>query len=265
MTTPNHTLTQVAHHLRQAENILFITGAGLSADSGLPTYRGIGGLYEEKTTEEGIPIEVALSGRMLEFRPALSWKYLWEIGKACRGAAPNRGHMVMAEIERWKPKTWVLTQNVDGLHWQAGSRNLIEIHGRGEALYCVACDYRTTAAEMLAGYEMEVPLPPKCPECDGLIRPDVVLFGEMLPLKAVQDMRDLTTRPLDLVFSIGTSSLFPYITQPVLFARDCGIPTVEINLGETDLSNIVDYRLQLGAAAALGQLWENQSSAFNNQ
>ena len=104
---------RAAEALRQAERILFITGAGLSADSGLPTYRGLGGLYNGHT-EDGLPIEAALSGPMLELNPGLCWKYLAEIGRACLAGKPNAGHLAIAELQNRKPGCWVLTQNVDG-------------------------------------------------------------------------------------------------------------------------------------------------------
>lgn len=249
------TLSAVADLLWKAEKILFITGAGLSADSGLPTYRGVGGLYEGQDTEEGIPIESALSGQMLSINPALTWKYLWQIGVACRGATFNRGHEVIAAIERWKPNTWVLTQNVDGLHRAAGSQHLIEVHGRASELYCIVCFFTTTAEELLAGYSQPISLPPRCPSCGGLIRPDAVLFGERLSEKTVAAMTYLSDTRMDLVFTVGTSGSFPYITQPVHTARVMGIPTVEINPCKTLLSEVVDYRIESTAADTLDKLW----------
>ncbi len=247
---------EVARILQKARHILFVTGAGLSADSGLPTYRGIGGLYEARETDEGLPIEVALSGPTLKRQPQITWKYLWQIGKACRGALFNRGHAVMADIERVRPDTWVLTQNVDGLHRAAGSRNLIEIHGRAGDLYCVDCGLRTTADELLAGYSGTPSLPPRCSSCGGVMRPDVVLFGEMLPLRAVDTLRRVANGPLDLVFAVGTSAQFPYITEPVEMAAARGIPTVEINPATTPLSHLVDYRFAASAAETLDRLWK---------
>ena len=105
-------IATVAQALRRAERILVITGAGLSADSGMPTYRGLGGLYNGRT-EEGLPIEAALSGPMLRRDPALCWKYLAELGKACLAARPNAGHEAIAELQKHKPECWVLTQNIE--------------------------------------------------------------------------------------------------------------------------------------------------------
>ncbi len=246
----------IIDHLRRARRVLFITGAGLSADSGLPTYRGVGGLYDNRTTEEAIPIEEVLSGGMLRRRPELTWRYLLEVERACRDARPNAGHEVIARVEAEKPDSWVLTQNVDGLHRAAGSRNLIEIHGRFSDLLCVepGCTYRESVVDYsgLSGV-------PICPKCGGVVRPGVVLFGEPLPEAAVTALERELQRGFDLVFAIGTSALFPYITQPVLLARGAGIPTVEVNPGETELSRRVDFRLRCGAAAALSRVWEEYS------
>ncbi|NER96368.1 MAG: NAD-dependent protein deacylase [Symploca sp. SIO1B1] len=251
----HHLLSIVADYILKAESILFIIGAGLSADSGLPTYRGIGGLYEGALTEEGISIEEALSGIALKICPEVTWKYMWQIGAAYHGAKFNRGHEVIAQIQSWKPNTWVLTQNVDGFERAAGSKNLIEVHGRLSELHCVNCSYRTTAEELLNGYSKLIELPPRCPSCGGLIRPDVVLFGENLSKETVQMLQWLEHAPIDLVFVIGTSGAFPYISQPVYRARSLNVPTVEINPGETILSEIVDYHIKSNAADTLDQLW----------
>jgi NAD-dependent deacetylase len=247
----NNIITAIAEHLRTAERILFITGAGMSADSGLPTYRGIGGLYNDKLTTDDIPIEVALSGDMLLRRPEITWKYLMEIEKSCRGATFNQGHKVIAEIEQQKPGTWVLTQNIDGFHRAAGSHNLIEIHGYFAELYCTQCDYSHTVSDY-----RELYIPPKCPQCRSLVRPNVVLFGENLPVAAVETLYLELERGFDLVVSVGTTSVFPYIAQPVLMAKQQGIPTVEINPAPTHISHLVDYKLTSKAAESLVRLWE---------
>ncbi len=248
-------ISEAAKVLAKSERILFITGAGLSADSGLPTYRGIGGLYDDKHTDEGIPIEEALSGDMLKKRPEITWKYLWEIGKACRGRTFNRGHKVIALIEREKPGIWVMTQNIDGFHRAAGSKNLIEVHGNSSELYCMKCSFKASSEDFLSGFDKDIPLPPKCPECKGVIRPNVVLFGEYLPETALKKIYALESMKMDAVVSVGTSGVFPYISGPIMMAKHAGIPTIEINPGETGLSDIVDIKITMGAAKALDEIW----------
>ncbi len=245
----------VATAIDQAEHILFITGAGISADSGLPTYRGIGGLYQDQVTEEGIQIEEALSGFMFARRPDITWKYLWQIGAACHGARFNRAHEVIALLQQRKPNIVVLTQNIDGLHRAAGTTNLIEVHGHAFDLYCIQCGAEFLASELIANYEVKPSLPPHCSKCGGLVRPDVVLFGERLPDKAVRGLVELSSQRLDLVIAIGTSSSFPYIVRPIVEAGYRGVPTVEINPDETNVSDIVTYRLRLQAAEAMEKIW----------
>jgi len=249
-------LDQVAQAFARARSILFITGAGISADSGLPTYRGIGGLYEGATTEEGISIEEALSGDMLHERPELCWKYIHQIEQACRGATWNRAHEVLAMMERRYERTWVLTQNVDGFHGRAGSQNVIEIHGDVHRLRCTRCQFRDRV-EDYAGLS----IPPHCPDCGAIVRPEVVLFGEMLPGAALVAMGRELDRGFDLVVSIGTTSVFPYIAAPVMLARRAGRETVEINPGTTGVSHVVAHRLQSRAAVALDAIWRRLEAA----
>lgn len=250
---------KVAACLHEAENILFITGAGISADSGLPTYRGVGGLYEDETTEEGMPIETAISGSMLQNRPEVTWKYLWQIGANCREVRPNRAHEIIASIQERKSDAWVLTQNIDGLHRAAGTINLIEMHGYAYDMHCMDCQTPYSFDSIFPPDAAHPPkLPPRCPRngCGGIIRPNVVLFGEYLPSDACMKLDALLNRGLDMVLSIGTSSSFPYIVAPVYTP---GIPTVEINPAETAISDIVTYRIPAGAAEAMEGIWE----AFN--
>lgn len=244
-------LAQTVSWLKERREVLFITGAGLSADSGLPTYRGVGGLYQDQGTEEGMPIEEALSGETLAARPEIAWRHLLRITLACRNAHFNRGHEVIAEMERRLPRVWVLTQNIDGFHRDAGSRNLIEIHGNAHRVRCTVCPLRREVAD-LSGLEG---IPPRCPECGAPLRPDVVLFGETLPGPAVDLLRRELRRGFDLIFTVGTTSVFPYISQPVLAARQAGIPTVEINPGSTAVSDRVGLRLIGGAASVLDAIW----------
>ncbi|SEM45731.1 NAD-dependent deacetylase [Stigmatella aurantiaca] len=243
-------LARVIGHLSRARSVLFVTGAGISAESGIPTYRGIGGLYEGKTAEDGVPIEVALSGSMFRHQPERTWKHLHDIERACRGAVFNRAHEILAQLEGCFERCWVLTQNVDGFHRTAGSKNVIDIHGDIHELRCTRCDF----AERVADYA-HLPPCPSCPRCGAVVRPDVVLFEELLPPTKVALMEQELMRGFDLVFSIGTSSLFPYITAPVLQAARRQRPTVEINPGRTSLSEYVDVRLEVGAVAACEALW----------
>src|SRR4051794_22033361 len=152
-------IARIVDRLRPARRILFITGAGLSADSGMPTYRGRDGLYRaQNATAHGVSIEEALSGPMLAARPEVTWNYLLELEKATRGAVPNRGHRVIAEMDGYFDEVWTITQNVDGLPRRAGSSHVIDIHGDLRHLGCMRCDYGVTVQDY-AGLS----LPPRCP------------------------------------------------------------------------------------------------------
>jgi NAD-dependent deacetylase len=245
----------IAEQLRPEARLLFVTGAGLSADSGLPTYRGIGGLYEGglKTTH-GHAIEDVLSGAMLRSRPEITWTYLREIARSSHGATFNRGHEVIAAMGGHFADVWVLTQNVDGFHRAAGSRQVIDIHGDLHRLICTRPRCAWSANAEPADY-VGMEIPPHCPECGAVIRPDVVLFGEALPMEKYGRFRRRLAEGFDAVFSVGTSGLFPYIEAPVRLAKAAGTPTVEINPGRTDLSGDVDLKITARAAEALDAIW----------
>ena len=246
----NSTIDTIVGILHKSRSILFITGAGVSAESGIPTYRGVGGLYNIDATEDGVPIEEALSGTMLAKNPALTWKYLLQIGLAVQNAFHNRAHEVIAEMEMHFHRVWTLTQNIDGFHRTAGSRNLIEAHGNMHSLSCTQCEY-SVELDKYDGLE----LPPQCPACHSLIRPNVVLFGELLDGDGMDRMQAELAKGFDIVFSIGTTSVFPYIQAPIHLAKAAGNATVEINPCETSISHAVDYRLATGAAASLEEIW----------
>jgi NAD-dependent deacetylase len=244
------TVDWIVGYLQTCRSILFITGAGMSAESGLPTYRGVGGLYTSGETTEGFAIEEMLSGEMFRTRPEWTWKYLRQIEEACRGATFNRGHVVLAEIERHFPRVWTLTQNVDGFHRAAGARNVIDIHGDLREVRCTKCPYRVTVADYSGFADL-----PRCPECTAILRPDVVLFGEALPDDRMRELKNQLREGFDLVFSVGTTSVFPYISFPVELAVQREKPSVEINPDTTQVSDLVTCRLALGASTALDAIW----------
>ena len=144
----------------------------------------------------------------------------------------------------------MLTQNVDCFHKAAGSRHVIDIHGDIHDLSCTRCGFRERVADYAS-----LPPCPSCPSCGGVVRPEVVLFEELLPPEKVALMRRELALGFDLVFSIGTSGQFPYITGPVLEAVARRRATVEINPGRTPLSDVVEVRLEMGAVAACEALW----------
>jgi len=245
------TISQVVDLLRPNRRLLFVTGAGLSADSGLPTYRGHDGLYQaDRLTRHGVPIEQALSESMLAARPDIAWEFLLELEQATRGATFNRGHQVIAEMENHFRAVWTLTQNIDGLHRAAGARHVIDIHGDLHELRCIGCAHRVRVRDYT-----HLTLPPRCPLCSDIVRPDIVLFGEEVSSEKLATFWREFSRGFDLVFSVGTSSLFDYITVPIELAHAAGIPTVEINPECTRVSHLMDFKITGGAAEVLDDLW----------
>jgi len=258
-------LEAIATELQQAKRVLFITGAGISADSGLPTYRGVGGLYNSGKTEEGYPIEQCLSASMFRVRSDITWKYMFQIGEAVMQCEPNPAHKIIAQWEKEFAqsggKVVVFTQNIDGYHRLAGSENVLEIHGSLEKLFCAKCSWEsrlnlhdpTSIEHLKLLCQNSVPT---CPMCESVIRPRIVMFEEMLPRQVLMQFEEEfdNGNGFDMIFSVGTSAMFPYITAPVYTAIHCGKTTVEINPVAGELSHRVTYCLPLGAADALTRL-----------
>ena len=269
-------LEAIAAELRHAKRVLFITGAGISADSGLPTYRGVGGLYNTEKTEEGYPIEQCLSASMFRVKPEITWKYMLRIAESVVQCQPNPAHKIIAQWERAFSrrggKVVVFTQNIDGYHRLAGSENVLEIHGTLNELICTKCTWETVL-DLRSRHSLEERLKeynrdgvPKCPQCDAVIRPRIVLFEEMLPRQVLTQFDEEFVRGsgFDMVFSIGTSAMFPYITGPFHEAIHCGKTTVEINPTAGELSPHVAYHVPMRAAEALVQLDALLSNHSNN-
>lgn len=250
----------VADKIRHSDTkrILFVTGAGMSADSGLPTYRGVSGLYNQGVTEDGCSIEEAISGGMLHNRPEVCWKYIAQIEESCRNAEPNKGHHAIRALES-AFEVWVLTQNVDGLHHRAKSKNVIDIHGDVHGIACTCCSWEDTVPDYSGlPYNKKGETGrvwPKCPVCSGLLRPKVVLFGESLDMKQLRTLSKQCELGFGAVLSVGTTSVFDYISWPVHLAAQADNITVEVNPGpETPISDVVDVRVPHGAADFLDHL-----------
>jgi NAD-dependent deacetylase len=233
-----------------------ITGAGVSAESGIPTYRGRGGIYDDPVA--GDRTVEALSGSTLLRDPDRTWRAIADLARAAGAAVPNPAHRALAAIERKVERFVLLTQNVDNLHRRAGSRNIIDIHGDVFATVCMSCGGRARMdPDELAGLDRA----PRCGECSGIRRPDAVLFGEMLPDDKVERIRREFHQDVpDLVIAAGTSALFPYIMEPVLIAAGRGGLTVEINPETTPLTDAVDFHLR-GPAGTLLPLIEQAIGA----
>ncbi len=227
-------------YMKNVKKIGVLTGAGISAESGIPTFRGAGGLWE------GHPIEKVATPEGFEENPTLVWKFYNERRKNIAKAKPNRAHIVLAELEKIYDVR-VITQNIDGLHQKAGSKNVIELHGNIWRVRCTSCSYK--------GYNYDVPLkniPPKCPKCGSILRPDVVWFGEAV---YGMDKAFQIAKESELFFVIGTSAqVYPAASLPFL-AKDYGAKVVEINVESTPVSVIADYIILERATKALDVLF----------
>lgn len=231
-------IEEAARLIARSRFAIAFTGAGISAESGIPTFRGSGGLWKKYRAEELATPEAF--GR----NPRLVWEfYRWRMN-LIRKAKPNRAHHALAELERLGILKAVITQNVDDLHREAGTRNLIELHGNIFRVKCTSCDYRENLKESgrLEEFLREKNLP-VCPECGSLLRPDVVWFGEFLPEDAVNRAFQLAERA-DLVLVIGTSGVvYPAAYIPRIVKERGGI-VVEINTGESGITPVADVFLR---------------------
>lgn len=209
--------------LSNARLTVAFTGAGVSAESGIATFRANDGLWQRFRPEELANVDAFLRN------PDLVWQWYQARRQVVLGALPNPGHRAIAELEGLLPNMSVITQNIDGLHTLAGSGEVIELHGNIRRNYCQNCHRRYDDEALLTVAEVQT-----C-ECGGRIRPDVVWFGEMLPADAML-LAEKRTRTASVFFSIGTSAVvYPAAGLPVL-AREMGAYTVEINPEETPVT-----------------------------
>jgi NAD-dependent protein deacetylase/lipoamidase len=228
--------------LRSARNTVVLTGSGVSAESGVPTFREAQtGLWARFDPQELATPEA------FERDPKLVWDWYEWRRKLVTEARPNPGHLAIAEMERLFSDFTLITQNVDGLHQRAGSREVIELHGN---ILRTKCSVEGTVVE---DYYDEGETPPCCPSCGAPLRPDVVWFGEMLPYEALETASG-AARGSDVFLSIGTSSLvYPAAALP-FDALENGATLVEINPEATPLTPHTDYSVRAPAGDALPQL-----------
>jgi NAD-dependent deacetylase len=228
----------------QFRRVVALTGAGISAESGVPTFRGEAGLWRQYRPEElATPQSFARD-------PMIVWEwYDWRRGLigACQ---PNPAHHTLADMESRLPGFTLITQNVDGLHRLAGSQHVLELHGDIWRLRCTRQE--TTLVDRTAPLPE---IPPRCAECRALLRPDVVWYGEALP-KDVLEAAFAASVACDVVLVIGTSAVVQPAASLPLIAIENGAALVEINPQPTPLSDYADLTLRQPAAQALPELWQ---------
>lgn len=222
--------------ISESNKIVFFTGAGISAESGIPTFRGKGGIWNKLKPEELANFNAFMRN------PQMVWEWYNHRKKIIHEAKPNAGHIAIAAMQDLIEEVTVVTQNIDNLHRRAGSKNIFELHGNIERNFCVNC--RTFYNEEL-DFSNGVP---KC-KCGGLIRPDVVWFGEYLPEDQFEGGEN-TSVLSDMFFVVGTSAVVYPAAGLVHAAKRAGSFIVEVNVVETEISSLCDQSF-LGEAGKI--------------
>lgn len=226
---------ELRRRFAEAERVLVLTGAGVSAESGVPTFRGGGGAAAWK----GMPFSVISSAGMLERDLVEVWAWFDYRRGVVEKLAPNPAHTALAGWQKRFREFTLVTQNIDGLHQAAGTRDVLELHGNLRRARCLSCSARYE----LPAVREDDELPPVCLECGGSLRPDVVLFGEMLPA-GVFELATAKAETCELCFVVGTSAVvYPAAMLPEI-ARESGAYVVEVNPERTPLSNICHETIQ---------------------
>lgn len=231
--------------LVEADRVAVLTGAGISAESGIPTFRDPGGIWEKFDPQELANVEAFLDN------PELVQGWYRHRRQLVEDAEPNAGHRALAEMEAYVPKLEVITQNVDDLHNRAGSSVVIELHGNITRNYCMECERPAEAETVDASIQNGEPA--RCPACDGLIRPDVVWFGEMLPPDAIE-RANAATEQADVFLSVGTSAVVYPAARLPLVAREHGAYVAEVNPDPTGVTEEVDESIHEKAGEVLPAL-----------
>ena len=229
----------VAQKLKDSRKIVFVTGAGISQESGIPTFRGKDGYWRRYD-----PMKLASIDAFYD-DPKLVWEWYEDRRKNILDVKPNEGHFAISQMEEFKDVV-ILTQNIDGLHQRSGSTNVLELHGSIIRIKCTVCDFTDNITENFES------LPPKC-KCGSMLRPDVVWFGEPLPQNIWQSaIKEASV--CDVMVIVGTSLVVsPANTLPV-YAKQNGAILIEVNPEKTVMSNDMDLSIQATSAEVLPKI-----------
>ena len=241
---------QISAELRrrfaEAKRVLVLTGAGVSAESGVPTFRGGG----KSTVWKGMPFDVISSAQMVQRDLPAVWEWFDYRRNVLDNILPNPAHYAIAQWREWFAELTLVTQNIDGLHQKAGSQDVIELHGNIWRARCTVCQFSDdySAAQR----------PDACLDCGSFLRPDVVLFGEMLPAGAFEFAAERASQ-CELCFVIGTSALvYPAAGIPEI-AKSAGAYVCEVNPERTPLSGMCDEVL-MGKAGEVLPLFNHKDT-----
>ncbi len=237
-------IIEIAERLRGAKRAVAFTGAGISTESGIPDFRSPGGVWTRYRTVYYDEFMSSAAAR------AEYWRMKRELYTQCREVKPNAGHVALARLETAGRMRAVITQNIDGLHQDAGSRSVLELHGTGRFVECVTCRKRWPAEVIFERADLADQVP-TCAECGGYLKPATVMFGQMLPADVLQ-AADRVSREADVFLAIGSSLVVEPAASLPRFAQACGAWLVIINRDPTPLDPIADriVRGSIGEALA---------------
>lgn len=237
-------LEKAARLIRRARAVVALTGAGISVESGIPAFRGTQGLWEKYDPMEYAHIDA------LRAHPDRVWRMLRELQAIVDQARPNKAHLSLARLGQMGFLRAIITQNIDHLHQDAGSRYVIEFHGSGHQMACLRCGERISRHMVDLSF-----IPPRC-LCGGVLKPDVVFFGEPIPWRALIQAQE-EAKHCDVMIVVGTSAVVaPACDMPYL-AKDRGARIIEVNTEETPLTHsVTDIFLEGSAGLMLPRLVE---------
>ena len=243
------TLRQAARMILDSRWSFALTGAGISVDSGIPDFRSMGGLWTRFDPMEYATIEAFYRNR------AKVWEMIREMSALINEARPNPGHIGLADLEKMDLLKAIVTQNVDNLHQEAGSREVIEFHGNGNQLVCTTCSGRFTALEAEQRAIKTGDWPPDCPSCAEILKPDVVFFGEAIPARALEKAQ-IHASEADLILVLGSSATVMPAAHLPMITKQRGGKIIELNKAETQLTPMADLTVLGGLSQTVPRLLE---------
>ena len=239
-------------YLKKAKKAAVLTGAGISAESGVPTFRGENGIWKKFRAEELANFDAFMKN------PDMVWEWYAYRKKMMSEVNPNLGHYALVKMEEFYPDFTLITQNIDNLHRIAGSKRILELHGNIRRNYCIECKKQYDDEQLQLGGEA-----PRC-SCGGLIRPDVVWFGEMLPQNVLTEAFQ-AAESCEVFFSIGTSAVVNPAALLPLTAKSADALLVEINPEETVLTSTAHHHLHGPSGEILPQLLKEMGIEFSSE
>jgi NAD-dependent deacetylase len=241
-------IARAAEIIAKSKYAIALTGAGISTESGIPDFRSAEGLWQKYNPAEYASIQAFHS------RPEKVWKMLFDMVDLVAGARPNPGHVALAELERLKILKCIITQNIDNLHQEAGSINVIEYHGNVSRLECLPCSKVYPEGAFDRDDLIRQKIAPRCKNCNSILKPTVVLFGEMIPEEATYNAGE-AAKEADVVLVVGTSAVvYPAAGIP-LIARQNNAVIIEFNTERTALTGYAtDIFIQGQAGTTLPDL-----------